>query len=69
MNFAYSLVAGLLNGNANVVRVPSKDFPQVTILTDAFNAVLRETPEMQPYPGMCYNMRVKRTQWLMGKTP
>lgn len=49
VNFAYSLVAGLLNGNANVVRVPSKDFPQVTILTDAFNIVLRQKPEMQPY--------------------
>ncbi len=49
VNFAYSLVAGLLNGNANIVRVPSKDFPQVTILTDAFNKALREHTDMQPY--------------------
>lgn len=49
VNFAYSLVSGLLTGNANVVRVPSKDFPQVTILTDAFNKVLECDPDMKPY--------------------
>ena len=49
VNFAYSLVAGLLNGNANVVRVPSKDFPQVTILTEVFNSVLAKHPDMKPY--------------------
>ena len=48
-NFAYSLVSGLLMGNANVVRIPSKDFPQVTILADAFNKVLDEHPLMKPY--------------------
>lgn len=32
INFAYSLVAGLLAGNANVVRVSSKEFPQVDIV-------------------------------------
>ncbi|MCQ2416653.1 MAG: hypothetical protein MJ071_02445 [Oscillospiraceae bacterium] len=49
VNFAYSLVAGLVTGNANVVRVPSKDFPQVKILADAINKVLEERPEMKPY--------------------
>lgn len=49
VNFAYSLVAGLLNGNANVVRVPSKSFSQVDILTDAFNQVLEQREEMKPY--------------------
>ncbi|MBP3805433.1 MAG: hypothetical protein J6I76_16370 [Oribacterium sp.] len=49
VNFAYSLVSGLLTGNANVVRVPSKDFPQVTILTEAFNKVLECDPDMKPY--------------------
>ena len=49
VNFAYSLVSGLICGNANVVRVPSKDFPQVTILVDAFNKVLNEKPDMRPY--------------------
>ncbi len=49
VNFAYSLVAGLLTGNANVVRVPSKDFPQVTILTGVLNQVLVEHEDMKPY--------------------
>ena len=49
VNFAYSLVSGLLCGNANVVRVPSKEFPQVTILTDAFNKVLERHESMRPY--------------------
>ncbi len=40
VNYAYSLTAGLLTGNANIVRVPSKDFPQVTIIDRALSGVL-----------------------------
>ena len=32
INFGYSLVAGLLAGNANVVRISSKQFPQVDLI-------------------------------------
>jgi hypothetical protein len=39
VNFAYSLIAGLLSGNANVVRVPSKDFEQIRIIVDAIDAL------------------------------
>ena len=49
VNFAYSLVAGLLNGNANIVRVSSKDFAQVEIIVDAVNCVLEQHTEMKPY--------------------
>lgn len=49
VNFAYSLVSGLLTGNANVVRVPSKDFPQVDLIADAFNLALENNPAMKPY--------------------
>lgn len=49
VNFAYSLVAGLLTGNANVVRIPTKEFPQVEILVRAFNEVLTRYPDMRPY--------------------
>lgn len=42
VNFAYSMAAGLLAGNANIVRVPSKDFEQVSIIADAINSVLNE---------------------------
>ncbi len=34
INFAFSLVAGLLAGNRNVVRVSSKEFPQVALVVD-----------------------------------
>ena len=40
VNFAYSLVTGLLAGNANIVRVPSADFIQVRFIAEAFNALL-----------------------------
>lgn len=40
VNFAFSLVAGLLAGNANIVRVPSAEFPQVRAIADVLNAVL-----------------------------
>lgn len=49
VNFAYSLAAGLMTGNANVVRVPSKDFPQVRIITDALSSVLERYEDLKPY--------------------
>ena len=49
VNFAYSLVTGLLSGNANIVRVPSKEFAQGEIVIDAFSRVLDEKPELKPY--------------------
>ena len=47
INFAYSLVSGLLTGNVNVVRVPSKTYQQVKIVTSAINRVLETYPEMR----------------------
>jgi len=35
VNFAFSFVFGLLSGNANIVRVPSKPFPQIDIICSA----------------------------------
>ena len=49
VNFAYSLVAGLLNGNANVVRVPGKKSAQVKIIVDVINSMLKRHEEMKPY--------------------
>jgi hypothetical protein len=37
VNFAYSLICGLLAGNLNIIRVPSKQFKQVDIICDAIN--------------------------------
>jgi len=42
VNFAYSLIAGVLSGNTNIVRVPSKDFEQVQIIADSIRQVLSE---------------------------
>lgn len=35
VNFAYSLVCGILSGNLNIIRVPSKNFEQVEIICNA----------------------------------
>jgi hypothetical protein len=35
VNFAYSLVCGMLAGNINIIKVSSKEFEQVTIICDA----------------------------------
>lgn len=39
VNFAYSMVAGLLSGNNNIIRVPSKNFEQVFIIIEALKNV------------------------------
>lgn len=39
VNFAYSLVAGLLAGNINIVRIPSKSFEQVQMIINALRRV------------------------------
>ncbi len=41
VNFAFSLVTGLLSGNSNIVRVPSKKFNQITIIVDAINKLTK----------------------------
>ena len=67
VNFAYSVVAGLLAGNTNVVRVSQKQFPQVDIIVKhmcATNmhrvAVVRyphESNANEVFSGLC-NVRV-----------
>lgn len=49
VNFAYSLATGLLTGNVNIVRVPSKPFEQVAIVVEAIQEALNLMPEMLPY--------------------
>lgn len=48
VNYAYSLAVGLLTGNANVVRVPSKNFAQVGIINQAIRNVL----DIEKHAGM-----------------
>lgn len=40
VNFAYSLAAGLLAGNINIVRVPSRSFPQIGLICSAVLEIL-----------------------------
>ena len=49
VNYAYSLFSGLLCGNANAVRVPSKDFPQVDIINRAILKALEKHTDIKPY--------------------
>ena len=49
VNFAYSLAAGLLTGNANIVRVPAKEFVQAEIIIEAINSVLKQHETLRPY--------------------
>lgn len=43
VNFAFSLVSGLLSGNTNIVRVSSKDFQQVNIISNAIKSLSKES--------------------------
>lgn len=46
-NFAYSLLFGLLSGNSNIIRVPSKNFPQVDIICNEINKTLIKFPKLK----------------------
>lgn len=65
VNFAYSLVAGLLAGNANIIRLPSKDFPQVGLICDALHEALKDN--IRPYLCMIrYEHNKEVTDYLSG---
>lgn len=53
VNFAFSLVFGMLSGNGNVVRVSEKEFPQTKIICKALKAVLQKSQ---------YEILLKQTQ-------
>ncbi len=42
VNYAYSLFSSLICGNSNIVRVSSKPFPQVDIINQAINELLKD---------------------------
>ena len=49
MNFAYSLVLGLITGNANVVRMPTKEFQQISVIIKAIENTLSSHESIRPY--------------------
>ncbi len=65
VNFAYSLVAGLLSGNANIVRVPSKEFEQVKLIADSINEGLTEFENLKPFVFLVRYERDKETNDLL----
>ena len=42
INFAYTLISGLLSGNRCIVRASSKDFPQTRLLCRIFNSITEQ---------------------------
>lgn len=49
VNFAYSLVAGMLMGNSNIVRIPSNEYPQVDIIVDCIKEALKDYEALRQY--------------------
>ena len=46
-NFAYSLLFGLLTGNSNIIKVPSKKFEQIHIICDCIKKALKKKKYVQ----------------------
>ena len=44
VNFAFTYLFGLLAGNANIVRLPSKIFPQIDVLCGLIEKILTNYP-------------------------
>jgi len=41
LSFGYSFVFGLLSGNSNVIKIPSKEFPQAELLSEMLKELLK----------------------------
>jgi hypothetical protein len=59
VNFAYSMVAGILSGNVNIVRVPSEHFEQVDIICRSIEQVTN-IPEFTIYKKRLFLVRYDR---------
>ena len=53
VNFAYSFAAGLLAGNSNIVRMPGRDFEQVSIISDFIRELVSEK-HLNLAPYVCF---------------
>ena len=60
VNFAYSLFAGLISGNINIVRVPSKKFEQVDIIVSAIKNVINNQRFYSLFSKRVYLIRYNR---------
>ena len=41
-NFAYSLIFGLITGNSNIVKVPSREFEEIDVICNSINITLKK---------------------------
>ncbi|WP_243166186.1 acyl-CoA reductase [Acetobacterium fimetarium] len=67
VNFAYSMVAGLLAGNANIGRLPSKEYEQVDLIIEAMERTLGNPKYENLRPYFClikYGHSEKITEYL-----
>lgn len=61
VNFGYSMVAGLLAGNYNIVRASSKDFPQVTLIVKHMVMIAKQCEaENSKFADVCKRIAVVR---------
>ena len=60
VNFAYSLLAGLVTGNINIIRVPSKNFDQVNLIVNAIKTVLLYEKYKSVFSKRLYLVKYKR---------
>lgn len=59
VTFGYSMVAGILSGNVNIVRVPSKSFEQVEIIYDAI-CKIADYPEFSKFTDRLFLIQYDR---------
>jgi hypothetical protein len=52
-NFLYSLVFGLLSGNANIIRLTSKAYPQIKVVTDVLNSIKNKQRHLEILDRIC----------------
>lgn len=60
VNFAYSLFAGLVSGNVNIVKVPSKKFKQIDLVINSINAILLKEQFKSVFSKRLYLIRYNR---------
>jgi hypothetical protein len=60
VNFAYSLFAGLITGNINIIRVPSKDFVQVKLIVEAIKSIISIDKYKSIFANRLYLLRYNR---------
>ena len=60
VNFAYSLFAGLVTGNINIVKIPSKQFEQINIILKAIKTVLLQKKHNEIFSNRLYIIRYSK---------